>query len=105
LKPLLFEPGGEGLSIACRSADMEPKMFATIYQLTRAATSGEKVLERGDLIRIASLYFDIKPELARETVQNWRCNPNYLWATRQMMDATEFGDIDDALENLKFSSA
>jgi len=53
-------------------------MFATIYRLTRTATSGEEVLERGDLIRIASLYLDITPELSRETLRNWRCNPNYL---------------------------
>ena len=68
-------------------------------------TSGEEVLERGVLIHIASLYLDITPELSRETLRNWRCNPNYLWAIKQVMDAIEFGDIDDAREKLRLSSA
>ena len=55
-------------------------MFATIYRLTRTATSGE-------------------------TLRNWRCNPNYLWAIKQVLDAIEFGDIDDAREKLRLSSA
>jgi len=80
-------------------------MFATIYRLTLTATSGEEVLERGDLIRIALLYLDITPELSRETLRNWRCNPNYLWAIKQVLDAIEFGDIDDAREKLRLSSA
>jgi uncharacterized protein (DUF2336 family) len=105
LKRLLFEPGGEGLAIACRSVDMEPKIFSAIYRLTRAATSVGEVLERGDLIRIASLYLDITPELAREAVRNWRRDPNYLWAIKQVLDATESGDIDDAREKLRLSSA
>ena len=86
LKRLMFEPGGEGLAIACRSVDMEPKIFSAIYRLTRAATDSGVVLARGDLVRIASLYLDIAPELAREVVRNWRRDPDYLWAIKQVMD-------------------
>jgi uncharacterized protein (DUF2336 family) len=99
LKRLMFESGGEGLAIACRSVDMPPKIFSAIYRLTRAAS--DEGVARGDLVRITSLYLDITPDLAREAVRNWRRDPNYLWAIKQVMEATKSGDVEGARATLQ----
>lgn len=101
LKRLMFESGGEGLAIACRSVDMSPKIFSAIYRLTRAARDEGLALARGDLVRITSLYLDITPDLAREAVRNWRRDPNYLWAIKQVMEATKSGDVEGARATLQ----
>ena len=105
LKRLMFEPGGEGLAIACRSVDMPPKIFSAIYRLTRVARDDGSALVRGDLVRITSLYLDITPDLAREAVRNWRRDPNYLWAIKQVLEGAESGDQEGARVKLQSSNA
>lgn len=83
-KRILFEPGGEGLAIACRAVGMEPKIFSAIYRLTRAATDKNSDLPRGELVRIASLYLDIRQDQAQIVVRNWQRDPEYLWAIKQV---------------------
>jgi uncharacterized protein (DUF2336 family) len=95
LSKVLFEPGGEGLAIACRSVDMEANIFMAIYRLIFVALDDEPEREPGDLDRITSLYRSITPDLAREAVRNWRRNPNYLEAIKQVLDASAAtGDTD-----------
>ena len=80
----MFEPGGDRLAIACRTTDMAPKIFAAIYRLLRTASAHNAPVKRGELTRIASLYLDIKPELAMTVLRRWRRNPNYLAAIEQV---------------------
>jgi hypothetical protein len=35
-------------------------------------------------VRITALYLDILPDLARDVLRNWRRDPNYLWAIKQV---------------------
>ena len=84
LRDLMFEPGGDRLAIACRTTDMAPKIFAAIYRLLRTASAHNAPVKRGELTRIASLYLDIKPELAMTVLRRWRRNPNYLAAIEQV---------------------
>jgi uncharacterized protein (DUF2336 family) len=84
LNRLIFEQGGEGLAIICRAQDMEPKIFSAIYRMTREATEEGGDLPRGELVRITALYLDIRPDLARDVLRNWRRDPNYLWAIKQV---------------------
>jgi len=84
LRVVLFEPGGERLAIVCRAIDMVPKVFAAIYRLLRMSSDGETPLKRGELTRIASLYLDIRPDLAMTVLRQWRRNPDYLAAIEQV---------------------
>jgi uncharacterized protein (DUF2336 family) len=84
LNRLIYEQGGEGLAIICRAQDMSPKIFSAIYRMTRAATADGAELPRGELVRITALYLDIRPDLARDVLRNWRRDPNYLWAIKQV---------------------
>lgn len=84
LRVLLFEPGGERLAIVCRAADMAPKAFAAIYRLLRMSSDGATPLKRGALTWIASLYLEIKPDLAMTVLRQWRRNPDYLAAIEQV---------------------
>ncbi|MBL4720936.1 MAG: DUF2336 domain-containing protein [Alphaproteobacteria bacterium] len=84
LNRLIYEQGGEGLAIICRAQDMSPKIFSAIYRMTREATEEGSKLARGELVRITALYLDIQPDLARDVLRNWRRDPNYLWAIKQV---------------------
>jgi uncharacterized protein (DUF2336 family) len=47
LNRLIFEQGGEGLAIICRSQDMEPKIFSAKYRMTREATEEGSACREG----------------------------------------------------------
>lgn len=91
LRTVLFETGGERLAIICRAVDVSPKVFAAVYRLLRVASGNAPQIKRGDLTRIASLYLDIKPDLAVSVLRQWRRNPQYLAAIEQVtgMSATK----------------
>ena len=84
LRTLLFEPGGERLAIVCRAIDLAPKVFSAIYRLLRMTSGSSAQMKRGELTRIASLYLDIKPDLAKTVLRQWRRNPDYLAAIEQV---------------------
>lgn len=83
LRRLLFEPGGEGLAIACRGCGIAPKLFAAIYRLTREAHARLK-LERGELAKVTRLYINMQEPAAEAVLRKWRRNPDFLWAIRQI---------------------
>lgn len=84
LRTLLFEPGGERLAIVCRATDLAPKVFSAIYRLLRMSSGNSTQIKRGELTRIAALYLDIKPDLAKAVLRQWRRNPEYLAAIEQV---------------------
>jgi uncharacterized protein (DUF2336 family) len=84
LRILMFEPGGERLAIACRAIELAPKVFAAIYRLLRMTSARTAQMKRGELTRIASLYLDIKPDLAMTVLRRWRRDPDYLAAIEQV---------------------
>lgn len=86
LRRLMFEPGGEGLAIACRGAGITPKLFAAIYRLTREAHPRLR-LEKGELARVTKLYLNMQLEAAESVLRKWRRNPDFLWAIRQVNEA------------------
>jgi hypothetical protein len=87
IRRIMFEPGGENLAIACRAAELVPSVFAAIYRLIRSVSDRDKGIPRGELTRITSLYLDINPAHARVVLRQWRGNPDYLAAIRQVGDA------------------
>ncbi len=89
LRRLLFEPGGEGLAIACRAVEIPPKIFAAMYRLTREAKEKTKETEVGELTRATSFYLAIDADMAREVLTKWRRDPDYLWAIKQLSRVAE----------------
>lgn len=89
LRRLLFEPGGEGLAIACRAVEIPPKIFAAIYRMTREANEKTTETEVGELTRATQFYLAIDGDMAREVLTKWRRDPDYLWAIKQLGRAAE----------------
>lgn len=81
---IVFEPGGEGLAIVCKSLEMDKEVFADIFTLTRnARPEAAKTLQR-DARKVLSLYDRITTESAAEVVERWQRGTNYLAALRDL---------------------
>ena len=86
IRRFVFEPGGEGLAIACKSAEIEKPDFASIFLLSRSARPGDKVVDPNELSRVLGFYDRIKIETARKVVKRWQLDPNFLFALKQVQD-------------------
>ncbi len=80
----MFEPGGEGLAIACRAVEVSKADFASIFLLSRSARPGDKVVDPSELTRVLDLYDRIKLDTAHQVVEHWRLDHDYLFALKQL---------------------
>ena len=81
---ILFEPGGEGLAIACKAIGISKTDFSTIFSLTRMAISKNNRLDNNETEKIIAIYGRISTEASREVVVRWRRNVGYLAALRDL---------------------
>ena len=88
IRRFVFEPGGEGLAIACRSADIDKAYFASIFLLSRSARPGDKVVDPNELSRVLGFFDRIKLDTARKVVKRWLLDPNFLFALKQVQEGT-----------------
>jgi uncharacterized protein (DUF2336 family) len=84
LRRLLFEPGGEGLAIACKALDFDPADFATLFILTRKARPMDRVLLRGEVTRLVAFFQSMKKRSAELVVKRWQRDHGYLHAVWQV---------------------
>jgi uncharacterized protein (DUF2336 family) len=84
VRRFIFEPGGQGLAIACRGVNIDKAHFASIFLLSRGARPGDKVVDPGELSQVLAFYEGIKPETARKVVERWRVDPDFLFALKQV---------------------
>ncbi len=84
IRRFVFEPGGEGLAIACRAVDISKADFASIFLLSRSARPGDKIVDPSELTRVLDLYDRIKLDTAHKVVEHWRLDPDYLFALKQL---------------------
>lgn len=75
VRRIVYEPGGEGLAVGCRSLDIPKSDFASIFLLSRKARPGDKTVDPGELQKVLSFYDRVKPDAARAVVQRWRRDP------------------------------
>lgn len=87
VRRLLFEPGGEGLAIACKGIGLDKATFVSIFIRFRQGRLGDKEVEAEELSRALSFYNEINPEAARALMRRWQRDPNYLNALRQVEQA------------------
>jgi uncharacterized protein (DUF2336 family) len=84
IRRFVFEPGGEGLAIACRAADIGKADFASIFLLSRSARPGDKVVDPNEVSRVLHFFDRIKADTAQKVVKRWHLDPNFLFALKQV---------------------
>jgi uncharacterized protein (DUF2336 family) len=86
IRRFVFEPGGEGLAIACRAAEIDKPDFASIFLLSRSARPGDKVVDPNEVSRVLNFFDRIGIDTARKVVKRWHLDPNFLFALKQVND-------------------
>lgn len=84
---LIYEPGGEGLVIACRALDVDKPAFTSIFLLSRKGRPGDQVVDPRELSRVISLFDRVKPDAAQQVLRRWQRNPEYLYAVRRVEES------------------
>jgi uncharacterized protein (DUF2336 family) len=84
VRRLVFEPGGEGLAIACKAVDMSKPDFGSIFLMSRSARPGDKVVDPNEVTRVMKFFDRIQRETARKVVARWKLDPDYLFAIKQV---------------------
>jgi len=84
IRRIVFEKGGEGIAIACRSIGLSEFDFATIFRKSRRVAPGRPDATRGEVNEILSLYRSIDKEEADKVVDMWRRDRDYLAAIRDV---------------------
>jgi hypothetical protein len=87
VRRLVFEPGGEGLVVACRAIGFDKAVAASIYLLCRRARPGDWAADPRDLSRVLSLYDRVQPAAAQAVVARWRRDPDFLYAVKTVEEA------------------
>ena len=81
---MLFEPGGEGLVIACKAIGLEKVIFTAIFSLSRKARPALRTTLQRDLRRCLGLYSQMTQDSARKVLRLWQRNTDYLSAIREL---------------------
>lgn len=89
VRRLIFEPGGEGLAIACKHISMSKPDFGSLFLLSRSARPGDKKVDPNEVATAMKFYDSIKPETAEKVVARWKLDPDYLYALKQVEKATK----------------
>lgn len=81
---MLFEPGGEGMVIACKAIGLEKIVFTSIFSLSRKARPALRSTLQRDLRRCLGLYDQMTQDSARKVLRLWQRNTDYLSAIREL---------------------
>lgn len=84
---LLFEPGGEGLVVACRAIGFDKAAIASIYLLCRRARPSDWAADPRELSRVLALFDRVQPVAAQAVVARWRRDPDFLYAIKTVEQA------------------
>ena len=84
VRRLVFEPGGEGLAIACKAVDMTKPDFGSIFLMSRSARPGDKVVDPTEVARVMKFFDRIQRPTAQKVVARWKLDPDYLFAIKQV---------------------
>ena len=82
VRRILFEPGGEGLAIACKAIGFDKSTFVTIFLRFRQGRLGHKEVEDQELSRSLSFFDETSAVAARAILRRWQRDPDYLNALR-----------------------
>lgn len=91
VRRFVFEPGGEGLAIACRASGVDKADFASLFLLSRSARPGDKVVDPKELASTIEFFDRIKPDTAKKVVERWHLDPDFLYALKQVEEGRRKG--------------
>ena len=89
VRRLMFEPGGEGLAIACKAIGMAKPDFGSLFLLSRSARPGDKVVDPREVSRVMTFFDRLRLDTAIKVVGRWKLDPNYLFALKQVEGGSE----------------
>ena len=88
VRRLLFEPGGEGLAMACRAAGLDKHTFASIFLKVRQGRLGDKQVDPDEVKNAVDFFGQLTQAPAQKVVNRWRKDPDYL-NTLRLIEETE----------------
>lgn len=88
LQQVLYNQGGEGLAILCRSLGYPKQAFATIFLLSRRGRPGSETTDPRELSRAVQIFDKVSRENASLVANTWRRNPDYRAAIEQISSAS-----------------
>jgi len=83
---LVFEPGGEGLAVACKGIGVGKAMYASIYTLSQKAKAATAKSVKETLPKVLAFYDAVDDHAAREVLSRWRRGADYLGAIRELQE-------------------
>ena len=81
---MLYEPGGEGLAMACKAGGFSAEMFTSLYRLTRNASTGQEPIDEREMVRLTDFYDCMRAASVQALVKRWNRDPDFLHALSQM---------------------
>jgi uncharacterized protein (DUF2336 family) len=81
---LLFEPGGEGLAIACVAAGFDRAAFSTLFTLSRKARPRGGADVDAETRDVLALYDSTSKQDATRVLRKWQRDPDYLKAIHDL---------------------
>lgn len=88
VRRLLYEPGGEGLSMACKAAGFKRGTFATIFQLTREGRASKQPFDPNEVSRVSEFYDRLHHDHAVTIITRWRRDTDYLNALNEIEETS-----------------
>ncbi|CCQ74694.1 DUF2336 domain-containing protein [Magnetospira sp. QH-2] len=86
VRRILFEPGGEGLAIACRAIGLNRDAYGDIYVLSRMARAGagEDIATDPEPKTALDFFDSVTHEAAERVVKLWSRGTDFLSAVREL---------------------
>ena len=84
IQRLVFEPGGEGLAIACRGIGMSEQEFLQLYEYCHLAKAGTKEEVEAQIPKLKSFYSNTPRKAAVDVLKMWHRGSDYLGALREL---------------------
>ncbi len=84
---ILFEPGGEGLAIACKAIGLDKRAFVSVFVRSRLGRLGDKQIDADELACAIAYYDKVEAPTAKAMLRRWHRDPGYLNALRQIEKA------------------
>jgi len=84
IKRILFEPGGEGLAVACKASEISTGDFSTIFSLSRMSRPAVDPIDHEGIQRVLAFYDRLTTAAARDVVSRWRRDIDYQKAIHEV---------------------
>jgi uncharacterized protein (DUF2336 family) len=84
---IVFDPGGEGLSVLCKACGIDRSTFSSIFLLTREARDGSRMTDPAQLNSMVKIYDQLSQSEAQGALRCWQLNSEYIAAVEQIQVA------------------